>query len=74
MRITRRTIEIGQIVEGYKNDNEEGVVGYNGKLNIRPAYQREFVYDDKKRNAVIDTIMKGLPLNVRYWSKNLDGT
>ncbi len=74
MRITRRTIEIGQIVEGYKNDNEEGVVGYNGKLNIRPAYQREFVYDDKKRNAVIDTIMKGFPLNVMYWSKNLDGT
>ena len=74
MRITRRTIEIGQIVEGYKNKEEEGVVGYNGKLNIRPAYQREFVYDDKKRNAVIDTIMKGFPLNVMYWSKNLDGT
>ena len=56
------------------DNNEEGVIGYNGKLNIRPKYQREFVYDEKKRNAVIDTIMKGYPLNVMYWVKNDDGT
>ena len=30
---------------------EECVTGYNGKLNIRPKYQREFIYDDKKRNG-----------------------
>jgi uncharacterized protein with ParB-like and HNH nuclease domain len=52
----------------------EGVIGYNGKLNIRPKYQREFVYDDKKRDAVIDTIFKDFPLNVMYWVKNEDGT
>ena len=45
-----------KIVEGYKDNNEEGVIGYNGILNIRPKYQREFVYDSKMRDAVIDTI------------------
>ena len=43
-------------------------------MNIRPKYQREFVYDEKKRNAVLDTIRKGFPLNVMYWAKNEDGT
>jgi len=32
------------------------------------------VYDEKKRNAVIDTIQKEFPLNVIYWVKNNDGT
>ena len=40
---------------------------YHGKLNIRPPYQREFVYKEQQRNAVIDTIWKGFPLNVMYW-------
>lgn len=43
-------------------------------MNVRPPYQREFVYDDKKRNAVIETVNKGFPLNVMYWAKNDDGT
>ena len=43
-------------------------------LDIRPAYQREFVYKEKERNAVISTVMKGFPLNVMYWVKNPDGT
>ena len=46
---------------------EEGITGYGGRLNIRPKYQREFVYDDKKRNAVMDTVWNGFPLNVMYW-------
>ena len=74
MRITRKQFTVRQVAEGYKNNEENGVVGFGGLLNIRPAYQREFVYDDKKRNAVISTIRKGFPLNVMYWSKNDDGT
>ena len=61
-------------MKGIKDNNEEGVIGYNGNLNIRPKYQREFVYDIKMRNAVIDTIRKGFPLNVMYWVKNEGGT
>lgn len=74
MKIELHEITVGEVAEGYVDNAEEGVVGYCGRLNIRPKYQREFVYDDKKRNAVIDSIRKGYPLNVMYWAKNDDGT
>lgn len=75
MKIELKEILIKDVAKNYKCDEESGsVVGYDGKLNIRPKYQREFVYKDEKRNAVIDTIMKGFPLNVMYWVKNEDGT
>lgn len=74
MKIELHEISIAEIAKGYQDNQEAGVVGYNGKLNIRPPYQREFVYDEKKRNAVIETINKGFPLNVMYWCKNEDGT
>lgn len=67
MKIDLNEIAVRQVFEGYIDMAEEGVVGYGGKLDIRPKYQREFVYDEKKRNAVIDTIRKGFPLNVMYW-------
>jgi len=72
MKIELKEISIRDIVKNYKNSDEEGVLGFDNKLNIRPKYQREFVYDEKKRNAVIDTIQKGFPLNVMYWVKNSD--
>ncbi|MCX6723423.1 MAG: DUF262 domain-containing protein, partial [Candidatus Staskawiczbacteria bacterium] len=74
MKIELKEITVKEVAKGYKNNDEEGVVGYGGKLNIRPKYQREFVYKDDKRNAVIDTIKKVFPLNVMYWAKNEDGT
>ena len=73
MKISSHRIKVRDIVNGYVNNDEEGVIGYGGKLNIRPAYQREFVYDVPKRNAVIDTIIHGYPLNVMYWAINDDG-
>lgn len=74
MQITRRLVKLREITRGYKDSGENGVVGFNGQLNIRPAYQREFVYKDKQRDAVIDTITKGFPLNTIYWAKNEDGS
>ena len=74
MKIELKEITIKEVAENYVDSNEEGVVGYGGKLNIRPKYQREFVYNEKQRNAVLDTIRKGFPLNVMYWAKNEDGT
>lgn len=74
MKIELHEITVGEICDGYVDNDEEGVVGYGGLLNIRPKYQREYVYDEKKRNAVIDTIVKGFPLNVMYWVKSEDGT
>ncbi|MCL2063368.1 MAG: DUF262 domain-containing protein [Candidatus Cloacimonetes bacterium] len=74
MKIELKEISIREVALGYIDDKEEGVLGYERRLNIRPKYQREFVYDDKKRDAVIDTIVKGFPLNVMYWIVNEDGT
>lgn len=74
MKIELHEISIREIAKHYVDNAEEGVVGYDGKLNIRPKYQREFVYDEKKRNAVIETIRNDFPLNVMYWVKNDDGT
>ncbi len=56
MKIQLKEITIKEVANGYKNSDEEGVVGYGGKLNIRPKYQREFIYKDDKRNAVIETV------------------
>ena len=74
MEIKLKEIPIRDVVNGYIDNNEEGVVGFGGNLNIRPKYQREFVYKDKQREEVINTINNGFPLNVMYWMKNEDGT
>jgi uncharacterized protein DUF262/HNH endonuclease len=74
MKIELKEITIREVSTGYINDNEEGVVGYGGKLNIRPKYQREFVYKDKQRDSVVETVKKNFPLNVMYWVKNEDDT
>jgi hypothetical protein len=74
MKIELKEITIEEITNQYKNNDEEGVRGFGGELNIRPKYQREFVYKDKQRNAVIETVCKNFPLNVMYWAKNEDGT
>lgn len=73
MDIKLHEIPVREVVEGYKDSDENGVTGYNGRLNIRPAFQREFIYKEKQRNEVIRTITKNFPLNVMYWVKSDDG-
>jgi len=72
MKIKLNEITIRELTAEYINNQEEGVMGYNGKLNIRPKYQREFVYKDAQRDAVIETVRKSFPLNVMYWVKSED--
>jgi hypothetical protein len=72
MNIELHEILIKDLVNGYIDNQEEGVYGYGGRLNIRPKYQREFVYNDRQRDAVIETVRKNFPLNVMYWVKNGD--
>ena len=43
MKIELHKIKIRRVIAGYKDSAEEGVVAYDGKLDIRPKYQREFV-------------------------------
>lgn len=73
MKIELKEITIRELASGYEDKAEDGVVGYSGKLDIRPAYQREFIYKDKQRDAVIDTVTKDFPLNVMYWAVREDG-
>ncbi|MDD2757972.1 MAG: DUF262 domain-containing protein [Patescibacteria group bacterium] len=73
MKIELHKISVRKVVVGYKDSAEEGVVAYGGKLDIRPKYQREFVYTGKQRDAVLETIKNSFPLNVMYWVKTDQG-
>jgi hypothetical protein len=74
VKIEPHNIRVHELIAGYKDNGEGGVVGLNGELDIRPPYQREFVYDARQRSAVIDTVRKGYPLNVMYFADRGDGT
>ncbi len=69
MKIVLHNIKVSELFAGYEDKGEEGVVGFGGLLNIRPAYQREFIYKEKQRNEVIHTVRKNFPLNTMYWVK-----
>ncbi len=69
MKIEPTRIKVSEIFDGYTDNGDDGVFAYGGKLAIRPPYQREFVYDDEQAEAVIQTVLKGFPLNVMYWVK-----
>ena len=73
MQIELKEITVSELTNGYQDNEENGVVSFAGKLDIRPPYQREFVYGDNERNAVIDTLQKDYPLNVMYWAVREDG-
>ena len=68
MNIELRKITVRELTDNYEDNEENGVFGFGGKLDIRPPYQREFVYGIKEREAVIDTLTKDFPLNVMYWA------
>jgi len=73
MKIKLHEIPVREVVDGYVDSAEYGVTGYNGRLNIRPSFQREFIYKDKQRDEVIRTVQKNFPLNVMYWVLSDDG-
>jgi len=73
MKIELKEVTIKELSKDFLDNQEEGVVGYGGKLDIRPPYQREFIYSDKQRNLVINTVFKNFPLNVFYWAVKKDG-
>lgn len=74
MNIQLKEITIKELSNGFEDNAENGVIGFDGKLDIRPPYQREFIYKDKQRDAVINTVIKNFPLNVMYWAVNENGT
>ena len=75
MKIDMIKLPIRELVKQYNEDDQTSrVVAWDGKLDVRPEYQREFVYDDRKRDAVINTVLKGFPLNIMYFVDRKDGT
>lgn len=72
MTIKPIQVTVGEVCRGYVNNDEQGVRGYDGRLDIRPPYQREFIYNEKEQQAVINTILHGYPLNVMYWVRRSD--
>lgn len=45
MNIELHKIKVSDLVQGY-NEGTDKIVGYGGRLDIRPEYQRNFVYPD----------------------------
>jgi 5-methylcytosine-specific restriction endonuclease McrA len=72
MTIKQTEVTVREITQGYTNNDEQGVRGFSGQLDIRPPYQREFIYNEKEQEAVITTVLNGYPLNVMYWVKRSD--
>ena len=72
MKIDYREITVGELTSDYEDLGDNGVFGFGGKLDIRPQFQREFVYGDKERDAVINTLSQNFPLNVMYWAVKKD--
>ena len=68
MEIKLKEVTIAELFDGYKYDELNDILGYGGKLNIRPAYQREFIYKSEQEQEVIRSVIQGFPLNVMYWS------
>lgn len=78
MEINKTEISIRDLVKGFNADTgkEDGVFGWDGRLVIRPQYQRAFIYKPPQQIAVIESVRRGFPLNIMYWAKrdeNEDG-
>jgi|GEM_PF-2970439 len=56
MKIEPKSIKVRDVFENYVDNGDDGVFAYGGKLAIRPAYQREFVYDAEQSEAVMHTM------------------
>ena len=64
----------------YNKSEGRGLFGLDGKLTIQPEYQRNYIYNDGKKDvAVIESLLKGYPLgliilirlhpvSLKYWT------
>jgi hypothetical protein len=68
VKIELKEVTVRELTEGYADNAELGVVAYSERLDVRPKYQREFIYKPAQRDAVIHTITREFPLNVMYWA------
>jgi len=65
-------LTVEKVCEGFVYNEYEGkgLFGLAGKLTIQPEYQRNYIYADGKRDvAVIQSILKGYPIGLIYFTK-----
>lgn len=75
MKIDMIKVPVRDLISGYHEDDATSrVVAWGGKLDVRPEYQREYVYGEGQRDAVINTVLHGFPLNIMYFVDRKDGT
>ena len=75
MKINMIKVPVSELIQGYYEDDATGkVTAWGGKLDVRPEYQREYVYGEGQRDAVINTVLQGFPLNIMYFVDRKDGT
>ena len=70
MKTTLNKYTVSDIVKGfvYNELEAKGLYGLSGKLVIQPEYQRNYIYNDGKKDvAVIDSMLKGYPLGLIYF-------
>jgi hypothetical protein len=75
MKIDLKNIKVSELTAGYEDKAENGVRGYGRRLNIRPAFQREFIY--KKSSATRSStlcvaISRSIPCIGPWRGKNLN--
>ena len=71
MKTDLKQYSVEEIVQGFVYNELEGkgLFGLAGKLVIQPEYQRNYIYNDGKRDvAVIDSLLKGYPLGLIYFN------
>ena len=71
MKTTLYHYPVEQVIEGFVYNELEGkgLFGLSGKLVIQPEYQRNYIYNDGKKDvAVVDSLLKGYPLGLIYFN------
>ena len=71
MKTDLKRYSVEEIVKGFVYNELEGkgLFGLAGKLVIQPEYQRNYIYNDGKKDvAVIDSLLKGYPLGLIYFN------
>ncbi len=70
--VLKTNITIREVCDGFVYNELEGkgLFGLTGKLTIQPEYQRNYIYNDGKKDvAVIDSILKGYPIGLIYFNR-----
>ena len=70
MKTEQKKIKIKDIVQGFKEAEDGTVVGLNGRLDIRPPYQREYIHEnnDNFKKNLINSIYQNLPIGLIYFA------